>query len=90
MPQQLLDRPDVGPGLQQVRGEGMAQCVDRYRLGDAGLKDCALERALQALLVQVMAANDAGFGMDGKGGRREQPEPDLDADINPQHPYLPS
>ena len=56
MAEQLLHGADVGAGLQQVGGERMAQRVHGRRLGDAGGAHRRLEVALQALLVEVMAA----------------------------------
>ena len=77
---------DVGAGLQQVGGEGMAQGVDRRGLGDAGFRDGGVQVALQALLVQVVAtllavaaAADtvavAAAWIAAQGRRREEPEP---------------
>lgn len=44
MPEQRLDDPDVHAALQQVRREGMAQRMQRDRLGDASRSRRLLEQ----------------------------------------------
>jgi hypothetical protein len=55
MLQQLLHRANVGARLKQMRGEGVAQGVDGHWLGKPGLRGCSPDRALQALLEQMVA-----------------------------------
>ncbi len=46
MPQQLLDRPDVVPGLDQMRREGMPHGTTRRRLRDPASLHGLLKRLL--------------------------------------------
>jgi len=74
--QQLLDCSNVGAGLEQVRGERMAQGVHGRRLGDAGGLDGGSQIALQAFLMQVVTAlHLAVTRIGGYRWRREYPEP---------------
>ena len=45
MPQQNLDRPDVGPGLQEVGGKCVAKCMGRHALGQTSLLRSPPQRA---------------------------------------------
>ena len=58
--EQFLHRADVVATFEQVRGEGMAQRVRRYRLDDARRARRLLDGALHALLVDMVAAHRAG------------------------------
>ena len=60
MAEQRLHGADVGTGLQQVRGERMAQRVHGRGTLDAGGGHGGLQRALHAFLVKVVAA---AFGL---------------------------
>ena len=75
MAEQRLHGADVDTGLQQVRGERVAQGVRRGRPVNAGARHRALEGALQRLVVQVMAALHARARIDRQIGLREDPEP---------------
>lgn len=55
MPQQGLNIHQVGPGVQQIRGVGMAQLVRGDGLGDVGL-------GLEPAQVSAAACEDAGGG----------------------------
>jgi hypothetical protein len=56
MTQQLLDRADVVPGLQQVSGKAVAESMATRRLHNARAFQCQLHRSLQ------------GLGMSGSSG----------------------
>lgn len=59
----------------------MAQGVDGDRLGDACLRNGALERALQPLFKQVVAPDHAGARLDGLGAEAIVQTPQSAADI---------
>lgn len=73
--QELLDRGQVLARLHQVRGEAVAEAVERGALGQLGLAHGLPEGTLEARGMQVVAALDARLGVDRRVGRREQPEP---------------
>lgn len=54
VPEQLLNRPDIVPGLKQVRREAVPQCMTRNALADPGSDRRPAHRALYRGLVQVM------------------------------------
>src|SRR6476469_5251212 len=54
--QQLLDRPQVSPALQQMRGERMAQRMGRDPARDGGLADPALQPAAHVRRMEALAA----------------------------------
>jgi hypothetical protein len=66
--EKFLDRPDIVAGLQEMGGEAMSQGVTARGLRDAGFPDGLLDRPLQGLLVDVMAALDARAWVDGALG----------------------
>jgi hypothetical protein len=57
--EQLLDRPDVVPSLQEVGRERMTQAVRRRRLVDSSPLDGSLERPLKCLVVRMVATDHA-------------------------------
>ena len=58
MAKQLLHGADVGAGLQEVGGEGVAQGVWRGRFWNACRLQCLLECTLKGLVVGVVPAHD--------------------------------
>ena len=54
--QQLLNRPQVGPGLEQVRRKGMPQRMRADPLGDRRLADIAPDDAIDAAGREASAA----------------------------------
>ena len=75
MAQQFLNRADVIAVLQQVSGKAVAQGVRRCRFGDASLLYRALERALEGLVLQVVAAHQPAARIGRMVILREHPEP---------------
>jgi hypothetical protein len=63
--QELLHCSDITVGFQEVGRKTMAQGVGADRFDDADQAGCLFDRLLQAALVQVMAACDAGTGVLG-------------------------
>lgn len=59
--QQLLDRADVVPVFQQMRGERMTQGVGRRVFGDARVPGGPRDGLLNDTFVQVMAMLDTGL-----------------------------
>jgi hypothetical protein len=57
--QQLLDAPDVDTGLEQMRREGMTQCMRRHSLRDIGTHCGTTDGPRDRLGVQVMSAAKA-------------------------------
>src|SRR5690606_8051804 len=58
MPEQFLNRTDVVPRFEQMRGEGMSQRVHAARLDDARISYRLFDRALQCVLRRMMSALD--------------------------------
>src|SRR5438132_6447126 len=56
MAEQLLDRSDVIPVLEQMRGKGMPECVTSHRLGDLRLSARDPHRFLHGRLLEMMTA----------------------------------
>ncbi len=54
VPEQLLDRPDVVPRLQQVRREGVTERVTRRRPGNPSRPGRLLDGSLHHRLVQMV------------------------------------
>src|SRR2546425_12108271 len=77
MAEQFLDGADVRAAFQQVRGEGMPEGVTSDRLGQPGLPHGLLDRLLQAVLVDVMAADFPTPRIPGmaRGGGRQMTTP---------------
>ena len=73
--EQLLYGADVGPVLEQMGGEGMAEGVAGGTLGEARLPDGLFHRTLEYRFVEVMAAPLAGLRIAVGPGRREYPLP---------------
>ena len=65
MAQQFLYRADVVTGFEEVSCKTVTQGVRRRGLDDAGLVQRLSHRALQILLVGVMASHEAGARIDG-------------------------
>ena len=75
MTKQFLDRPDVVPILEEVRREGVAECMAGGRLADLRPPCRFPHGLLQYRLVQVMPPSLPGFPVDVEPGRREDPLP---------------
>lgn len=75
MAQQFLHGADVAARLKKMGGEAVAQRVGCGRLGDARLPHCALEGALEGVVVEVMARDDATAWIGGQPVLRKEPEP---------------
>ena len=77
MPKQVLNGADVGAALQQVRSEGMTKSVGADGLGQAGAAHRHLDGFIDDARVHMMAAGDAGAGVDGHvaGGEDILPAP---------------
>src|SRR6266567_8275370 len=73
--EEFLDGPDVIAGLEEVRGERVAQGVAARRLGESGLAGGQFDESLEHGFVQVMAAALAGLRVDIGAGRGEDPLP---------------
>jgi hypothetical protein len=71
MPEESLDRPNIGASLQEVGRKRMAKRVEGDAFGDAGLKHGRFDRAGYDAGVDVMAARDAGERVDAavSGGK---------------------
>jgi len=72
---ELLHDPNVVPRFQQVRGEGMPECVAADRLRDARPSCRILDRPLQGLLVDVVAHPPPGIWVLATIGGREHELP---------------
>ena len=59
MAEQFLNRADVLPALEQVRGKRMPQCVSAERLEDSCNSRRSLDRPRQDVFVQVMPPANA-------------------------------
>jgi len=66
---------DVGARLQQVGGEAVAQGMGGDAPVDARSRHRPLDRALQALFIQVVAAHDVTVRIGRERGRGKHPEP---------------
>jgi len=73
--EQLLDRPDVGAGFEEVGGEGVAQGVGSHGSWNAGGTGGLADGALDDALVKVVAAALARRGVGVVAGRWEEPLP---------------
>jgi len=73
MAEELLDRPDVGAALQQVRREGMPEGVTPGRLRDPGADHRLADEALQGRLVEVVPSALTRFPMRVPPGGGEDP-----------------
>lgn len=60
--EEFLHRTDVVAVFQEVGGEGMAEGMRCNPFGDGGCFRGLPDRSLQAALVHVMAADEAGVG----------------------------
>jgi hypothetical protein len=65
MVQQLLHRPDVVAGNQQMGREGVAESVAGRRLDDARFPHCRMEGPLNPSLVEVVTAPSPERGSQG-------------------------
>src|SRR6266550_4839539 len=75
MAQQLLHRPDVGPRLEQMRGERMAQRVTGRPLRDPRTAHRLPHGTLNGRFVQMMAPLFPGAGITLRPQRRKHPLP---------------
>ncbi len=71
VPQQFLHGPDVVSGRQKVRRETVPQDMRRNRLGDPGGATRGRDRALDDLLVEMMAADDPVQRVSGAAAGRK-------------------
>ena len=71
MSQEFLHRAYIVMGLQQMRGEGVAQGMATDLFGQARLKGCLLDRPLKAAFVYVMPADLSTPRVRGQGCRGE-------------------
>jgi hypothetical protein len=75
MPEQLLDRPAVVTGLEQMGRERVTQRMATRSLGKTCPSNGILEGALHYGFVQVVPANFARLSMAVLSRRREDPMP---------------
>ena len=71
MAQELLDRTDVVPALQEVGGEGVAQGVAGGGLGQGGTAGGVADRSLHDRFVEMMAEGEACLPFHGDAAGRE-------------------
>src|SRR6185312_5790134 len=69
--EELLNRPDVGAGLEDVRGEGVPQRVTGRPLRDPCRGYRVAERSLNDTLVQMMTSADAALVHEGSSSREK-------------------
>src|SRR5690606_33603016 len=72
VPQLLLHSANIGPGLKQVSGKGMAQCVARNRLADTGITGRFPYQFVQVILIKVMTPQATTCRVYAQPGRREE------------------
>lgn len=79
VPEQLLNRADVGSALKQVGGEGMAKGMGADLLRQTGAVNRRFDRLVYDAGVHMMATGDAGTGVHGEipGGKEILPPPFL-------------
>ena len=66
--EKLLHRADIGARLKQLRGKAVTQGMHRNGLANARVGYSLLDRSLQPLFKQVMAALSACVRVDGESG----------------------
>jgi hypothetical protein len=71
----LLDRSQVRPRFEQMRGEAMPQRMARHPLLDPRRLRRALDRFVVDLAMKMMPSPDAAFGIDRQLLRGEKPVP---------------
>jgi hypothetical protein len=66
MPQQFLNSPKVSAGLQEVRGEGVAECVRADPLRDGGFPDVPPDNPVDTARGQACATQIRNRGARGR------------------------
>ena len=75
MAEQILHAANVIAGLQQMRGEAMAEGMRRCHLVNAGTRQRTLERARERLTIQMMPAHGSTHRISGMVCLWKHPEP---------------
>src|SRR5690606_30986424 len=65
----------VRPGLEQMGGKGVAQCVARNSLANTAILSRFLYQFVQVILIKMMSPQAASCGVDAQPGRREEVMP---------------
>jgi hypothetical protein len=60
---QLLHSADIDAGIEQVRREGMTECVGSHLLLNCRCPNCPANCSADSLFEQVMTSHDAGAGI---------------------------
>lgn len=72
VPEEFLDGPDIGAGLEEVGGETVPEGMATGGLEDAGVADRDADGALKGALGGVVASDDAGAGVGGESSGGEE------------------
>src|SRR5690554_2438140 len=75
VPELLLHCAYVRPGLEQMGGKGVAQCVARNSLANTAILSRFLYQFVQVILIKMMSPQAASCGVDAQPGRREEVMP---------------
>ena len=75
MPEQILDAANIGPALQQVRGETVPQRMRRDPLVELGLPRRRTDRELKRAVLQMVAPVHPRVRIQRYLARGEEPEP---------------
>ncbi len=66
MPQQFLDSANIISIFQHMRSKTVAECVDRYSLGDVSRGSALFDRFLKHAAGSMMASQYIGPWIDGQ------------------------